>query len=240
MINVDPLKILFLDIETVPAVGDYNQLDDSWKKLWDAKVRRFKKEDDNDSDLYFNNAGIYAEFNKIVCISVGVLVKGDDGCTFRVKSFAGDDEGIILTAFADLLSNQFNKPEHHLCGHNICEFDIPVICRRMLVNGIQLPSIIDTAGMKPWEVRHLDTMVLWRFGDFKNFTSLNLLAALFKIPTPKDDMNGKDVGRVYWHDHNLDRIVSYCQKDVVTVARLFLKFVSLDLIRAENVIIVES
>jgi len=238
MINVDPFKVLFLDIETVPAVGDYSQLDDSWKKLWDAKARRFRKEGDNDTELYFNNAGIYSEFNKIVCISVGVLVKADETCTFRVKSFAGHDERALLTEFAALLSNQFNKSEHYLCGHNVCEFDVPVICRRMLVNGIQLPSIIDTAGLKPWEVRYLDTMSLWRFGDFKNYTSLNLLAALFKIPTPKDDMEGKDVGRVYWHEHDMNRIIAYCQKDVVTVARLFLKFVCLDLIKEDNVVIV--
>jgi len=240
MLDVDPYKILFLDIETVPAVADYNQLDVTWKKLWEAKARRFRKEDESEADCYFNNAGIYAEFNKIVCISVGVLAKVEEGCTFRVKSFAGDDEHMILNDFAGLLSNQFNKPEHHLCGHNICEFDIPVICRRLLVNGIPLPSIIDTAGMKPWEVRHLDTMVLWRFGDFKNFTSLNLLATLFSIPTPKDDMDGRDVGRVYWHERNLERVVSYCQKDVITVARLFLKFLSLDLIRDENVVLVTS
>src|ERR1051325_9740480 len=141
MLEIDPYKILFLDIETVPGVADYNQLDDTWKDLWTAKAKRFRKENENEADCYFNNAGIYAEFNKIVCISVGVLVKVDERITFRVKSFAGNDERGLLTEFANLLSNQFNKPEHHLCGHNICEFDIPVICRRMLVNGIKLPSI---------------------------------------------------------------------------------------------------
>ena len=240
MKHVNPFSILFIDIETVPAVAHYDQLDENWKQLWEAKRGRFKKDDENPADFYFNNAGIYAEFNKIVCISVGGLKKADGKCQLRVKSFSGHDEHDVLACFSDLLSNQLIKPEQYfLCGHNIKEFDIPVICRRMLVNGIQLPAIIDISGAKPWEVRHLDTIALWRFGDYKHYSSLNLLATLFGIPTSKDDIEGKDVGWVYWQKEDLNRIVTYCQKDVVTVARLFLRFVGQELLNDENVVVVK-
>jgi len=216
-------KILFLDIETVPACASYDELSDMFKSLWDKKsehLQRGKNEILLPEELYAQ-AGIYAEFGKIVCISVGYFARERD---FRIKSFYGDDEKEILSDFSRLLNKYFNSNENLLCAHNGKEFDFPYIARRMLVNGMEIPRILNTAGKKPWEINHLDTMELWKFGDYKSFASLNLLAAVFDIPTPKDDIDGSRVGEVYWREQNLERIARYCQKDVLTIAQLFLKY----------------
>ena len=233
-------NVLILDIETVPGIEDYEQMDDAFKQLWEQKVGRWRKEEELPATHYFDNAAIYAEFGKVVCISVGFFVANSNGeWGLRIKSFFGDDERKVLTDFADLLNQHFGTTnKHYICGHNIKEFDVPYICRRMLINGLGLPRIIDIAGAKPWEVRHIDTMQLWRFGDYKHYTSLNLLACVFGIPTPKDDIQGKDVGRVFWKDKNLLRIATYCQKDVVTTARLLMRFKGIPAVPDEGVTIV--
>ncbi|HEY0029380.1 MAG TPA: 3'-5' exonuclease [Bacteroidia bacterium] len=228
--NIKLSNVLFLDIETAPAVYNYKDLDDRIKPLWDAKFRYQQAET---PESLYKKAGIYAEFSKIICVSVGFF--NDD--TFRVKSFYGHEEKALLEEFAILLNKHFNRKEHLLCAHNGKEFDFPLLCRRMLVNGLRLPKTLNISGKKPWEVNHLDTMELWKFGDYKNFTSLNLLAAIFNIPTPKDDMDGSDVARVYWEEKNLKRIVTYCQKDVLTVAQLLLRFMGQPLIENKNVVI---
>lgn len=181
---------------------------------------QYREEGKSPAEMY-ENAGIFAEFGKIVCISVGYFARERE---LRIKSFYGDDEKELLNNFCGLLNQYFYSREHVLCAHNGKEFDFPYIARRMLVNGIRLPLILNTAGKKPWEVKHLDTMELWKFGDYKSFVSLNLLAAVFDIPTPKDDIDGSQVGEVYWKMHDLERIVQYCQKDVLTVAQIFLKY----------------
>ncbi len=228
--NINIENILFLDIETAPLVYQYEQLDEAKRKLWDTK---FKFQPTDTPELQYKKAGVYAEFAKVICISVGV-VKAKQ---FHVKSFYGHDEKLLLQDFADML-NKNNKKEQLLCAHNGKEFDFPFMARRMLVNGVKLPKALDIAGKKPWEVSHLDTMELWKFGDYKNYTSLNLLANIFNIPTPKDDIEGSDVGRVYWEENNLERIKVYCQKDVLTVAQLFLRFKNEPLIEAEAVVVV--
>jgi uncharacterized protein YprB with RNaseH-like and TPR domain len=221
---VDLEKVLFLDIETVPAVQQFDDLDADWKKLWDDKSRFFRERDGVSLEDSYEKAGVYAEFGKIVCISVGYMrqVKGDR--RFRMTSFYGDDEAAFLKQFADLLNNHFNTKAHLLCGHNAKEFDLPFIARRMLVHGIRLPELLDLAGKKPWDVAHLDTMELWKFGDYKHYTSLKLLTKLFGIPTPKDDIDGSDVARVYYEERDLDRIELYCRKDVVATAQLVLRY----------------
>ncbi len=173
------------------------------------------------------------EFAKIICISVGFL-KED---TFRVKSYFGDDEKQILKDFGKLLTTHFNTKDKMLCAHNGKEFDFPFICRRMLINGVKLPKALNIAGKRPWEINHLDTMELWKFGDYKSYTTLNLLASIFDIPTPKDDIDGSDVARVYWEEKDLKRIVTYCQKDVLTVAQVLLRFMNEPLIEDKNIII---
>jgi hypothetical protein len=206
--------IVFLDIETVPLVYDYNQLKEPFKKLWDLKWQHHKE---FTPEQQYSKAGIYAEFAKVVCICVGYF----NGVEFRIKSFYGDDEKLLLQDFKKMLEIHFSQ--HALCAHNGKEFDFPFMCRRMLVNGITLPDILQIAGKKPWEITHLDTMELWKFGDYKSYTSLQLLAAIFDIPTPKDDIDGSMVAKVYYEERNLERIKTYCAKDVVTVARIFQK-----------------
>jgi 3'-5' exonuclease len=236
--KIDIENVLFLDIETVPASPSYNQLSERLQKLWNRKAERLSPPDKKDEaaspEQLYGRAGIYAEFGKIICISVGAFLKGE----LRIKSFSGHDEKELLTEFANLLNKRYNRPEHLLCAHNGKEFDFPFMARRMLVLGIPIPQILDLSGKKPWEVNHLDTMELWKFGDYKNYTSLDLLAAIFEIPTPKDDIDGSQVAEVYYKENNLPRIVHYCSKDVLTVAQIFRRYRGEPLIEDEAVIIV--
>lgn len=236
--HVDLTKILVLDIETVPQEPSYQKLNEKWQNLWDKKAQFLKKQEEDSPSSLYPRAGIYAEFGKIVCISVGFFNRSGNFWQFKVKSFYGDDEKILLAEFNQLLQKYYNQPDHLLCGHNAKEFDFPYMCRRMLINGLAIPNILNIAGRKPWEVQHIDTMELWKFGDFKNFTSLELLASTFQIPTPKDDIDGSMVWKVYWEEKDLERIKTYCQKDVVTVAQLLLRFRNEKLLDEGDVIFV--
>jgi len=234
-INIE--NILFLDIETVPMVASYNDLPEGYRKLWDRKAevlsmndRRTEKERQLPEEI-FSRAGIYAEFGKIVCISTGVIRNQ----SVWIKSFYGDDEKQLLTEFSEMLSKATGKKFQFLCAHNGKEFDYPFMIRRMLINGVVVPSLLDLIGKKPWEVNHFDTMELWKFGDYKNFTSLELLATIFGIPSPKDDIRGSDIASVYWEEKNLERIMTYCQKDVLTIVNLFLKFQGKDLLEESSI-----
>lgn len=238
--NINPQNILFLDIETVPAYSNFEEVPSNFQILWEKKTEYQREKDNINPDTFYKRAGIYAEFGKIICISTGILVKKEEKWNIRLKSFYNYDEKQLLLDFADLLNKHFFKPEQLLCGHNAKEFDFPYIARRMLINGITIPNKLNLSGKKPWEVPHLDTMELWKFGDYKNFTSLNLLAAVFNIPTPKDDIDGSMVYKVYWEEKNIERIVTYCQKDVLTVAQLFLKFKGESEIKQEEVVILAN
>ena len=228
--NIKLSNILFLDVETVPIVYEYKNLDPEMKKLWDHK---FRFQTTETAETHYKKAGIFAEYAKVICISVGFFNEK----TFRIKSFFGDDEKKLLKEFTELLNKHYNRKDHLLCAHNGKEFDFPFLCRRLLLNSIKLPKTLNISGKKPWEINHLDTMELWKFGDFKNYTSLGLLAHIFQIPTPKDDIDGSDIARVYWEEKNMERIVAYCQKDVLTVARLLLRFMGESSIEDKNVII---
>jgi hypothetical protein len=224
----DLANILFLDIETVRGYDAYTDMPEALRLCWDGKAGQLAKREEGDpapEELFHDKAGIYCEFGKIVCISVGIFRREKDGSLqLRVKSFFSDDEKVLLEEFSGLLNQYFNDPsKHFLCGHNIKEFDAPYICRRMVINGLPLPKLLDLSGKKPWETRILDTMEMWSFGDKKAFTSLKLLCAVFGIPTPKDDIDGSDVGRVYWEERDLDRIERYCRKDVAATAQVFLR-----------------
>jgi len=215
-------KILFLDIETIPQYPQFGELPEPFKQLWTEKAEKIDKE--RQADEVYERAGIYAEFGKIICISVGLVYNTNNQYFVRIKSYYGHDEKDLLMRFFELLNTKYSGEDHFLCGHNGKEFDFPYIARRALIHRIKLPKILDTAGCKPWEVRHLDTMELWRFGDYKSYTSLNLLSAIFDIPSPKDDISGKDVYRVYYQEKDLDRIATYCQKDVVTLIRVYMRY----------------
>ena len=212
-------NLMVLDIETVPQYSSFDQLPEHMQKLWDLKTQYQRK--DETAEEFYGRAGIWAEFGKIICISVGIFTKGR-GTGLRVKSFASHDETEILIKFGDLLRSQPSTLV--LCAHNGKEFDFPYICRRMLINSLQIPPQLEISGKKPWEVNHLDTMELWKFGDYKSYTSLNLLTAIFNIPTPKDDIDGSMVGHVYWNENDLERISIYCQKDVIATAQLIRRY----------------
>lgn len=232
--NLQLDNVLFLDIETVSQSPDFSALNEKFKYLWEKKAALLmRNKPDATADQLYSSAGIYAEFGKIVCISCGFT----NGNSFRIKSYYGDEEKILLEEFANLLVSHYSNDYSLLCAHNGKEFDFPYIARRMLVNGIKLPDIINMAGKKPWEIRHLDTMELWKFGDYKHYTSLELLAALFDIPTPKDDIDGAMVGSVYWVDKDLDRIVKYCQKDVITITQLLRRYLGLSLISENDIVV---
>lgn len=213
--------ILFLDIETVPQHEHFEELDDTSKALWDLKSKYQRKEDFTPEEFY-DRAGIWAEFGMIVCISVGYFVLKGDVRNFRVTSFHGD-EVKILKDFKTLLETHFNKAHHLLCAHNGKEFDFPYIARRMIIKGIDIPFKLDLFGKKPWEVPHLDTLELWKFGDYKTYTSLKLMAHVLGIPSPKDDIDGSQVHSVFYKEKDIDRIVIYCEKDTITVAQIFLR-----------------
>jgi 3'-5' exonuclease len=230
-------NILFLDIETAPQYADYNSLPKEWKELWDTKATSLLKyHEDETKETIYHRAGIYAEFGKIICISCGFINGAGAGKKITIKSFFGENESILLSSFCEMLNKWASGKElKFLCAHNGKEFDFPYLCRRMVINNISIPSILNISGKKPWEVSHIDTLELWKFGDFKSFTSLNLLAHTLGIPTPKDDIDGSKVWSVYWNDKDISRIVNYCQKDVFTVAQIFLKMHGEKVIRSENI-----
>jgi len=230
--------ILFLDIETVPAVYDFEKLDDTWQKLWSDKTSYLQDRESKTAAELYDRAAIYAEFGKIICISTSLFYQSGSEEKLRVKSFYGKDESELLVEFLEMINRFDQYGTKFLCGHNSKEFDIPFIARRAIVNGLDLPGMFQLAGKKPWEVKHLDTMDLWKFGDYKHFTSLNLLANLLGVPTPKSDISGADVGRVFWEEDDLERIKVYCEKDTIAVARLMQRFRKQEMIHDDYIEVV--
>jgi 3'-5' exonuclease len=222
-INIE--NILFIDIETTPQVSLFEELPEKFQKLWDKKSNSFREAGQTAADVY-DRAGIYAEFGKIICICAGTFYQKQGEFRLRVKSYAGHDEKKLLIEFVNMLDNYSKHGNVKLCAHNGQEFDYPYIARRCLINSVPIPKMLDVAGAKPWDIKDtlLDTLQLWKFGDYKNYTSLELLCAIFDIPTPKDDIDGSQVANVYWRENNLDRIIRYCEKDVFALAQLFLRY----------------
>lgn len=212
-------KILFLDIETVPEFSSWNLMEERAQKLWTDKTAFQRKDEISPEEFYHEKAGIYAEFGKIICISCGIIHQD----RIRIKSFYGHNEEKLLNNFAQLLQERYQQEDQLLCAHNGKEFDFPYMARRLLIHQIPIPNILQLQGKKPWEIPHLDTMDLWKFGDYKHYTSLDLLAHVLGIDTPKDDIDGSQVASVYYTEKDLDRIVRYCEKDVVTLINIFLR-----------------
>lgn len=222
-------NILFLDIETVSSVANYDELSERTQTLWEKKSLQWRK--DNTAEEAYPKAAIYAEFGKIICISAGFIHKN----ILHIKSFYGDEEKEVLLTFKKSLEKFARNRNALLCAHNGKEFDFPYLCRRMLINGIKLPQLLQIQGKKPWEVPLLDTLELWRFGDYKHYTSLDLLCEVFNIPTPKDGIDGSRVGQIYWEEENLHRIVKYCEADVVALTQLYLKMQGLPILSPEAI-----
>ncbi|RSC94944.1 3'-5' exonuclease [Tenacibaculum singaporense] len=228
-------NILFLDIETVPEVELFADLSPEMQELYALKTQ-YQRKDEFTPEEFYHRAGIWAEFGKIICISVGYFVERKGENQLRVTSFYGDNEHKLLVDFKNLLDTHFNHPNHLLCAHNGKEFDFPYIARRMIINQIELPNKLNLFGKKPWEVPHLDTMDLWKFGDYKHYTSLKLLTAILGIPSPKQDIDGSEVANVYYQEKNLSRIVEYCERDTVAVAQLLLRFLNKPLVEEIDII----
>lgn len=230
-------QILFIDIETAPATASYDELSEGMKTQWKRKALFLKSKTEGNTDpalLYGEKAAIFAEFARVVCICIGGLTEKNEQWKLVLKPLFGRDEKVLLNDFCTALA-KFTKqhPQMNFCGHNIREFDIPFLCRRMMINDIPLPECMQLHGKKPWDIHHLDTLELWRFGDYKNFTSLALLAEVLGIPSPKEDIDGSMVGEVYWVEQNLDRIAQYCLRDVLTTAKIFLRLKGLKHIAPE-------
>ena len=261
--RIDITKILFLDIETVPQYASYDEVPEEERELWEHKSKRLQtdasmlrqeviersrnvQQPDSATDAstgsatgeLYKKAGIFAEFGKIICISVAFVVQKNDNLQVRVRSFAGHDEKQLLEDFMALVRKYFNTEKTYFCAHNGIEFDFPYLARRTLINGIAIPRSLDARGKKPWELPYIDTLDLWRFGDYKNYTSLKLLTHIFAIPTPKDDIDGSKVCDVYWSENDLQRIVTYCQKDVIAILQLFRKYRCEELIPEDAITIV--
>jgi len=228
--------ILFLDIETVPQYARYSELPERWRSLWDQKARTLARgrEGETPESLY-ERAGIYAEFGKIICIGYGWIEGQDDERRLQLRALTGHEEAELLGDFVRLLEKDWSRAGRSLCAHNGKEFDYPWLCRRMIINGIRIPEPLLIAGRKPWEVRHLDTLELWKFGDFKAYTALDLLAAALGVPSPKDDIDGSVVGKIYWENGDLERIRTYCLKDVATLVNVLLRYHCQELIPEERV-----
>ena len=227
-------NILFLDIETVPEVQHFSDLDEAKQELWELKSK-YQRKDEFTAEEFYERAGIWAEFGKIICISVGYFTGQDNSRKFRTTSFYGD-EIKILKDFKNLLISHFSQAKHLLCAHNGKEFDFPYIARRMIIHSIELPYKLNLFGKKPWEVPHLDTLELWKFGDYKTYTSLKLLTNVLGIPSPKDDIDGSDVYRVYYEENGIDRIIVYCEKDTIAVAQIFLRLRGDDILNDDEIL----
>ncbi|WP_435414264.1 3'-5' exonuclease [Polaribacter aestuariivivens] len=228
-------NILFLDIETVPQEENWSSLSHETQQLFEKKTQ-YQRKDEFTAEEFYERAGIWAEFGKIVCISAGYFITNEDKNQFRVTSFFGDNEYKILVDFKDLLNKHFSKASNILCAHNGKEFDFPFIARRMIVHQIELPKKLNLFGKKPWEVPHLDTLELWKFGDYKHYTSLKLLTSILGIPSPKDDIDGSEVASVYYKEKNIQRIVKYCEKDTIAVAQVLLRFNNEKLLNGDDIV----
>ena len=227
--------ILFLDIETVPEKEQWNELSKDIQELFEKKTH-YQRKEEHTAEEFYERAGIWAEFGKIICISVGYFVAVQNKKKLRLTSFFGDDEHQILTDFKVLLETYFTKKSHVLCAHNGKEFDFPFITRRMIIHQIELPHKLNLFGKKPWEVPHLDTLEMWKFGDYKQYTSLKLLTAILGISSPKDDIDGSEVANVYYKEKNLQRIVTYCEKDTIAVAQILLRFNNQELLKEKDIV----
>jgi uncharacterized protein YprB with RNaseH-like and TPR domain len=238
--NIALDQLLLLDIETTPAAPSLEHLSGDMQQLWRDKNAKTLPVSSNEEIAWFDKAGIYAEFGKIICVSVGFFSIENNRYQLRLKSFYGDDEKELLKDFLELIARFHTKhPRFQFAGHNIREFDIPFICRRSVIHHLSLPQPLQLHGFKPWEVPMLDTLHLWRFGDNRYYISLKLLTAVMGIATPKDDIDGSMVGKVYWEEKDLERIVTYCQKDVLAVAQLLLKFKQVPGLQQEDIVIVK-
>jgi predicted PolB exonuclease-like 3'-5' exonuclease len=240
MYDIKLENVLFLDIETVPSVRNFNELTEKQQNLWEIRSSRKRKDEDEvEPAESWPRAGLYAEFGKIVCISAGIFSSLAEPRRFRIKSLYGDEELSILREFAQLIKSFKQGRNLLLCAHNGKDFDFPFLARRFVIQGEKLPDVLNIAGKKPWELNFIDTMELWKFGEFRNYASLALLTEVLGISDPKDDLDGSRVAEVFYAG-DYDRIARYCEKDVLAVAQILLRMRGEKLIPEENVEVIGS
>jgi predicted PolB exonuclease-like 3'-5' exonuclease len=221
-------KTLVIDIETVPCVKSWNTLPEAMQLHWLKKMEHLVLSDEEKQDAAFcfeNRAGIYAEFGKVICIGLGLFTSNEKKPSkIRLKALYNHDEKALLAEFSNTLK-AFQKINKDLvfCGHNIKEFDIPYLCRRFIIQGLQMPEMMQFGGLKPWQVPLEDTLHLWRFGDYKHYTSLDLLASALDVPSSKTEMDGSEVAERYWKEDQIKEIADYCLQDVYTTSLVYLK-----------------
>jgi 3'-5' exonuclease len=233
MLRLDNLFVI--DIETVSTEKKFDLLSERMKELWEKKHQQLKIEDKQPSETFAERAGIYSEFGKIIVIGIGFFHKIGNETHLKVKAIANDNEKTLLVEFAELLNKKKNVI---LAGHNSKEFDLPYLCRRFLINDLPIPDALNISGLKPWEIKHLDTLDMWKFGDYKNYTSLDLLSAVFNIDSSKSDIDGSQVSSVYYNENNLTKIAEYCKKDVVVTAQVLLRLNNMPLVKSEFIEVV--
>jgi DNA polymerase elongation subunit (family B) len=232
-------NIVFIDIETVPIVSDFELLDENLQKLWTLKAKQLNRVHDEELDpakVFKEKAGIFAEFSKVVCIGIGYINFKENNAYLRLKSHCESDEKNLLNNFITTIQKfELTFKSIRFCGHNIKEFDLPFLCRRMVINQCMIPQSLQIQNKKPWEINHIDTLELWKFGDYKHYISLELLATILHIPSPKNDIDGSQVAHVFWNEKNLDRISTYCLQDVTTTTKVFLHLAGLSTVTLEVV-----
>lgn len=222
MINIPITKILFLDIETVGISEDYDtcesdnpEIAQQFSKYFDWFQKRFPEDANVDIDaknfMFRRRTALVPEFAKIVCVSVSFVTdKGD----IKSQTFSGDDEKKVLLDSQTLLE-RCGKLGFYLCGHNLKNFDIPMLAKRMVINGLLPPSILPSYDTKPWEIKAIDTKEIWQFGSYTSIGSLDLMCTCLDIPSPKDgEITGEKVHDAYWNDGKLKEIAEYCERDV--------------------------
>lgn len=228
---------LFIDIETVSGESNFSLLSERMKHFWLRKAKNVANSQNLSlEDLYVDKAALFAEFGKIVVIGMGFLYQNKEKeLSLKVKTIANKDERALLLEFIEFINGTYKNKELTLVAHNGKEFDFPYLCRRMLVNGLEIPKPLQLQGKKPWEVLHQDTMELWKFGDRKVYISLDLLAELLGIPGSKTNLTGDKVHGVYYHENDLAKIAAYCVEDVVTLAQLYLRYHFLQMVEEKNI-----
>lgn len=234
-------NILFVDIETAAQHAHFSEVDERLQKHWERKASFLKNEAElSAAEMYVDRAGIYAEYGKVICISFGGFYEENEELKLRVSSFCGGDEKEILSKFIHIVEKHRAKNNLLLCAHNGKEFDFPYLCRRMVLNGLPLPTILQLSGKKSWNIPHLDTLEMWKFGDYKHFVSLDLLTALFDIPSSKQEIDGSMVNHTYHVEKDIDKINRYCIADVKVLAQLYLKMNGKDILPEDKMQVVES
>ena len=232
MINIPINKILFIDIETVGVEPDWetlikNQepLSFQFRNYFDWFQKRFPEDADKPIEqMFVNRAALVPEFARIACVSVAFVT--DKGET-KMQSFTDSDEKKLLVDVQKLLK-KVSELGFYLCGHNVKGFDIPMLAKRMIINGILPPKILPGHDTKPWEIKAFDTKEFWQFNNYQTIASLELMCVVLGVESSKTmEVTGNKVHEAFWVKKDYEGIKKYCEKDVSVLIDVIHKLVSL-------------